>query len=412
VTNQLNEWRNDQWSNTLENLDPEYQLLWKMTRRVMRIPTPSPPLVTPGGLALSDSDKTVALAVSLESQFQPVNNPFVPAVIEVVNETMRTYSYAPASEPQLTNPAEVQTAFRGLKVSKAPGPDGIPNTALKHLPLSAVSLLVVLFNAILSTQYFPVAWKHACVFSILKPGKDPALPSSYRPISLLDTIGKLFEQILLSRILYEVSARGLIRDEQFGFRPKHSTALQLIRIVERFSRNFDEKRLTGAVFLDVAKAFDTVWVDGFLYKLTILTFPSYLVKPTSSYLNSRTFEASFKSATSTIRRMRAGVAQGGIVSPVLFSLYVNDMPSPSHHVELALYADDTAVIATSRQPALLVKYLETYLSYLERWLSEWRIAINVSKSSAMHFAKTERRVPKPRPVQLFGEPFQWVDTAR
>jgi hypothetical protein len=125
-----------------------------------------------------------------------------------------------------------------------------------------VSILVVLFNAILCKQYFPAAWKRARVFSILKPGKDPALPSSYRPVSLLDTIGKLFEKILLSRILHEVSGRGLLRDEQFGFRPKHSTALQLTRLVERVSRNFDEKMLTGAVFLDVAKAFDTVWVDG------------------------------------------------------------------------------------------------------------------------------------------------------
>jgi hypothetical protein len=123
----------------------------------------------------------------------------------------------------------------------------------------------------------------------------------------------------------------------------------------KVSRNFDEKSLTCAVFLDVAKAFDTVWVDGLLYKLPILNFSSYLVKTISSYLKSRTFEASFKSATSTIRCMRAGVALGSIISPVLFSLYVNDMPSPSRHVELALYADDTAVIATFRQPALLVK---------------------------------------------------------
>jgi hypothetical protein len=103
------------------------------------------------------------------------------------------------------------------------------------------------------------------VFSFLKPGKDPALPSSYRTINLLDTIGKLFEKILLSKILCEVIGRGVLRDEQFGFRPKHSTALQLTRLVERCSRNFDEKRLTGAVFLDVAKAFDTVWVDGLFY---------------------------------------------------------------------------------------------------------------------------------------------------
>jgi len=95
------------------------------------------------------------------------------------------------------------------------------------------------------------------VISVLKPGNDPALASSYRPISLLDTIGKLFEKILLARILHEVSERGLMRDEQFGFRPRHSTSLQLARLVESITRNFGVKRLTGAVFLDVAEAFDT-----------------------------------------------------------------------------------------------------------------------------------------------------------
>jgi hypothetical protein len=98
------------------------------------------------------------------------------------------------------------------------------------------------------------------VLSILKPGKDHTLSSSYRPISVLDTVGKLFEKILLARVLREVNERGLLREEQFRFRPRHSTALQLGRLVERVNRNFDERRLTGAVFLDVAKAFDTVRV--------------------------------------------------------------------------------------------------------------------------------------------------------
>jgi len=78
--------------------------------------------------------------------------------------------------------------------------------------------------------------------------------------------------------------------------------------------------------------------------------------------------------------MRAGVDQVGLISLVLFILYVN-MPPPSHYVELALYADDTAIIATSRKPTLLASYLESYLNNLQRWLSEWRIAINVSKST-------------------------------
>jgi hypothetical protein len=134
VTHHLNEWLNDQWSGMLESLDPEDESLWKMTRRVMRIPTPSPPLVTPGGTALSDSEKAEALADGLESQFQPVNDPSDPTVIEKITQALQAYSYAPASEPKLTNPKEVQDAIRGLKVGKAPGTNGLPNRALKHLP--------------------------------------------------------------------------------------------------------------------------------------------------------------------------------------------------------------------------------------------------------------------------------------
>jgi hypothetical protein len=179
--------------------------------------------------------------------------------------------------------------------------------------------------------------------------------------------------------------------------------------VERVNRNLDERRLTGAVFLDVAKAFDTVWVDGLLYKLTVLNFSSYLVKAIPSYLQYRTFQTIFQSATSTCCSMRVGVAHGGIVSPVLFSLYVNDMPTPSLHVELALFADDMALVATSRSTSLVVNYLEAYLCRLEHWLWDWRISINVSKSTAMLF--TARRIQRPRPIQFLGEPIAWVETA-
>jgi hypothetical protein len=231
VTYQLNEWMNGQQSSTLESLDPEDQLPWKMTRRAMKNPTPPPPLVTPGGLALSDSEKAEALADSPEAQFHPVNDPPLPAVIEVFNEAMRAYSFAPARQPNLSSPTEVEDAIRCLKFGKAPGTNGIPNRPLKHLPLSVVSLFVVLLNAIFRIQLFPSSWKHARVSSILKPGKNPALPSSYRPISLLDMIGKLFE-ILFTRIVCEVSGHGLLRNKQFAFRPKHRTTLQLNRLVE------------------------------------------------------------------------------------------------------------------------------------------------------------------------------------
>ena len=135
-----------------------------------------------------------------------------PAVIEIVDVALRSYFLTPASEPKLTNPDKVQEAIRGLKVIKASGPNGILNRALKHLRQRAVSLLVQIFNAALVSHHFPTVWKHDRMISILKLGKDPALPSSYRSISLLDTIGELIEKIILTTILYEISKRGLIRD--------------------------------------------------------------------------------------------------------------------------------------------------------------------------------------------------------
>jgi len=125
----------------------------------MRVPTPSPALVNQGGIALSDSEKAEALADSLETQFQPVTDPSVPAVIEKVDVELRSYFKAPVSERKLTNPEEVQKEISRLKDSKAAGPNGIPNRALKHLPQRAVSLLVLIFNAILLTHHFPTAWK-------------------------------------------------------------------------------------------------------------------------------------------------------------------------------------------------------------------------------------------------------------
>ena len=106
-----------------------------------------------------------------------------------------------------------------------------------------------------------------------------------------------------------------MQDVQFGFTPRHSKSLQLARPVERIS--------------------NTVWIDSLLYKLMLLNFPSYIVHTISSYLQGWTFEVSFQTATSSRQGMRAGVSQGELISPVLFSLYV-DMPSPLQHAELAL----------------------------------------------------------------------------
>jgi retron-type reverse transcriptase len=157
----------------------------------------------------------------------------------------------------------------------------------------------------------------------------------------------------------------------------------------------------------MAKPFNTVWMNGFHYKLMILNFLSYLVHTISSYLWGQMFKVSFQMGTSSRHGMPVGVAQGGLISPVLFSLYVNDIPKPSHHKELALYVDDTPIIATSHKLTLLVNYLEPFLSNLQQWLSEWRITI-ISKSTAIICAWGRWCFIQPQPATLFVGPFQWV----
>jgi hypothetical protein len=157
--------------------------------------------------------------------------------------------------------------------------------------------------------------------SQLRPEKDPTLPSSHRPVIILfDTVGILFQNTLLTKVLQEVNQRGLLRDVAFGFQPSDNTTLQLACPVESGNRNFDERWLTGAVFPYVTKAFETVRVKRFLHKLAVLKFLSYLVRNVSSYLECRSFQTSFQAATSRRGVMRTRVSKMESSSPLCCSV--------------------------------------------------------------------------------------------
>jgi hypothetical protein len=156
-------------------------------------------------------------------------------------------------------------------------------------------------------------------------------------------------------------------------------------------------------------SFDTVWVIGLLYKFTILNFLSFLVK-TISYLHCRTLQMSFQWTTSTRRNMRTAEAQGGLLFCAVQSVCKRHTGT-SHHVELSQNADDTALIATSHGPSLLVSYLDTYLSRSEHWLWDWRNAINISKDHNCALLRPRDALISPD-QSTFSEPIQWVETAR
>ena len=169
----------------------------------------------------------------------------------------------------------------------------------------------------------------AKVIPILKPNKPSSDPNSYRPISLLSTLAKLFERILAVRLTSFVDQQQLLPHAQFGFRKKHSTVSQLARIADHVSNGYNLHK-HGMVLLDIEKAYDTVWIYGFLYKLIVFKLPTYLPFIFKAFLEGRSFSVPLKEAISSSKTTPSGLPQGAVLSTTLFALHISDMPHPSH----------------------------------------------------------------------------------
>jgi hypothetical protein len=140
-----------------------------------------------------------------------------------------------------------------------------------------------------------------------KPGKDPKFAQNLHPISLLSTMGKLIEKVILKIVQRHIDERGLLNASQFGFRARHSTTLRCISVTDHVSLNVNNNISTAAVFLDIKKALDTTWHLGLLCKLSKLKFPISLFRLISSFLSQRKFRVSVESVMSTQRVIQAGV---------------------------------------------------------------------------------------------------------
>ncbi|GBN19032.1 putative RNA-directed DNA polymerase from transposon X-element [Araneus ventricosus] len=278
---------------------------------------------------------------------------------------------------------------------------------LKRLPIKYIFRLVEIINAILKFHHFPNAWKTAIVVPIIKPGKNAQDPVSYRPISLLSSLSKVAEAVILTR-LQEATESHMI-PYQFGFRKQLSTAQQLLRITESIREGFESGWETGAVFLDIAKAFDRVWTDGLIYKLINMRIPGSIIMLIATYLQGRLFTVRVGSNLSSERVIRAGVVQGTKVGPILFNIFVNDIPSPRNcQTQLCLFADDTAVMSTGTSQTIM-EDLNTYLTQLGKWLIQCKIKVNTDKCQAVYFT---RRRSNPNPPMLYRRPIPWSNSTR
>jgi hypothetical protein len=217
------------------------------------------------------------------------------------------------------------------------------------LPRSVFKFIAKIFNTSLSLNYFPSSWKVAKIIMLPKPGKDHTSPLSYRPISLLNSLGKLFEKIILKRLTFQLRELKVIRNEQYGFKRGHSTTHALLRNVERITHGFNNNKATLTLCLDIERAFDKVWITGLIAKLIKAKIPPHLIHVIHNYLQHRAFFVTLGNYHSKLRPIRAGVPQGSLLGPTLFNIYINDIPSITDdpNVAIAIYADDTNISVRS-----------------------------------------------------------------
>ena len=261
---------------------------------------------------------------------------------------------------------------------------------LKHLPRSGMDFLLHIFNFSWSSHSFPSIWKTSSIISIHKMGKPLDLPASFRPISLTSCVSKLFERIILSRLLFFLESNSILSPRQAGFRPGRSTLDPILYLSQSISDGFNKPRPGSRTILstiDFSKAFDSVWHPALLHKLISVGLPPCFARWTQSFLSDRRASMVYQYHKSRSFRVRPGVPKGSVLGPVLFSLFINDLPAslPSS-VSCSLYADDLAIWSSFPSVPTAVEATQGALFRLERWSEYWCLPLNPSKCEASFFS--------------------------
>lgn len=318
----------------------------------------------------------------------------------------------PCPPPDISiSSADVIKEINSLKNHKAPGISGITNETLKNLPPGYIPKITLLINSILNLCYFPHYWKTALIAPIHKPNKPPEIPSSYRPISLLNSLSKLTEAFIARQIDEHIQNNNVITPTQFGFQSGLSAPHQVYRLVEHISSGKLRKDTTAAVFLDIEKAYDRVWVNGVIFKLINYNFPPNLIKLIFSYLINRNFHVKIKSTLSRNFIALFGLPQGSKISPKLFNIYINDMPTYAHTL-LATFADDTCIFSVKHNRRYAISAITHHLKILAIWFSKWRIAINIDKTQAILFSNLQQCNRDKYKIKYHNVDLPWSETCK
>ena len=253
------------------------------------------------------------------------------------------------------------------------GPDEIPPRILKECAHQIAPSLCLLFNQSLQHGSIPKEWKLANIIPIHKKG-DISNVENYRPISLLSVISKVLKRCVLKKLRDHLMS--LISSAQHGFIPGRSCTTQLVEVLHYIGSILDSGKQTDMIFMDMSKAFDKVSHTALINKLRKYNIGGSLLQWFTSYLHDRQQRVTTLGATSSQKPVCSGVPQGSILGPILFLLYVNDLPDAVTNSTVACFADDTKIFRRidSITDAIL---LQDDLNNLESWSKTSDLMFNV-----------------------------------
>ena len=282
---------------------------------------------------------------------------------------------------------EISNSFRS---GKATGHDKIPISIIKQSIHIIAEPLALIINLSITQGIVPDQMKIARVIPLFKTG-DRTLFTNYRPVSILPSFSKFLEKVVYNRLANYLSKHDILCNNQFGFRKNHSTSLALIDLYEKISLALDRNEHAIGVFLDLSKAFDTVDHNILLDKLEHYGIRGVALDWISNYLSHRLQFVQFNDHCSSPQTIRCGVPQGSILGPLFFLLYVNDIINVSKLAELILFADDTNLFMSHKDPSYLATSLNSELNKLSFWFKANKLSLNLKKTNFMVFKPRQKR---------------------
>jgi hypothetical protein len=287
---------------------------------------------------------------------------------------------------------DVSRIIVGLK-NCAAGIDLISTKILKRYAPILIPAITHICNLAIDTGVFPSTFKAAVIKPIFKTGESNVV-SNFRPIAILPTLSKILERLLNQQLIKFLETKKLLSPSQYGFRRSKSTDDAIHELVDYIMTALDGKKKCLTIFLDLAKAFDTVSIPRLLLKLEKIGVRGVPLELFTSYLTGRSQKVRIGNYTSDSTSVTIGVPQGSILGPTLFLVYINDLCTLKlNEGKIVTFADDTALLFTGETWRDVFDYAQKGFNKVKEWLAHNVLTLNVSKTKYIPFALKSSRLP-------------------